>query len=175
MTVLTIAVRRFVAVSMTLVLTLASGIVLADCTKVRAKVKDIGPLITDPAICNGYDLCQYIRIRGKLNGKWWSYWDRGTAEIVANETGFLLVTDDVFETKKGDIFATGLGITHLAAEDGFGSHFLVNEGTGRYEGATGWMATTLREFPTGGRLIGEICGPNIRGDDNDDDHDADSD
>jgi len=65
----------------------------------------------------------------------------------------------VFETTQGEVFFRERTIVDFEAPDGRAVHINVLGGTGRYEGATGWMAyfdNFAGEFTTWG---GEICWP----------------
>ena len=149
------------AASVLLVLGLFSGTALADqsCREVQANVTEISSVFTGSnPICNGFDNCQYVEIRGTLNGQWWAFWDIEDEEFVANFTALVFATEDVFKTNRGEIYAQELAIINFSATDAFVSHIGVTGGTDAYEGATGWIAAYVANFSdANGRLEGEIC------------------
>jgi len=63
----------------------------------------------------------------------------------------------VLETKKGMLFTQEAQVWHAGEEEGWGSHFSITGGTGRYEGATGWMASAGSWDSM--VLVGELCMP----------------
>ena len=151
----------FLASAALLVLSLASSAAISDqtCRNVQSNVTDLSVIFADPdGVCNGYELCQYSEIKGTLNGRWWSFWNLDDEEFVADNTALVLDIDSVFETNHGDIYTEERGILNFFAPDGYAAHIGVTGGTGRYEGATGWMTGTLIFiFEESGMLTGEIC------------------
>lgn len=152
-----------------LVLSLATSVTIADqnCKSVNAKVTKVYPVLVDPAadpegVCSGYQLCQFIEIVGTINGEWKAFWNFDEEVYLAEFDALVFDTEDIFKTKKGDIFAKDIGALNFEAEESFTVHIAVTGGTGIYEGATGWMTGSIVfVFAEGGGLTGKICGPNL--------------
>ncbi len=68
------------------------------------------------------------------------------------------ISYSVHETPRGELFFDDRAIVTPNAPEGFALHSNVIGGTGRYEGATGWLAYYL-EWAEGnqGLMRGEIC------------------
>lgn len=159
-------------ISRNAILTVATGIAFSwtssiavaeqHCKNIESNVVEISAVFFDPAVCNGYEICQFAVIKGSINGKWWAFWNFDDEEVVADGTAGVLDIDDVFETKRGDIYGEERGIINFLAPDGYAAHIAVTGGTGSYVGANGWLTGTLvfgAEIgaPIGGKLVGEIC------------------
>ena len=157
--------RILIAATMMLALSLVAGTANAgyECRKVNAKVVFLSDVFETPDVCNAFQYCQYWDIKGFPKGRLWGYWNDGDETVVFGDT-FVLSASDVFETKDGDIFAEERGMVNFYATEGYVAHFGIIGGTGKFDGAVGWMAATvLYVTDTGGSVRGEICGPYIRG------------
>jgi hypothetical protein len=142
-----------------LALTLATGTAIAEgpCRTVRSNLENIGESIEDPSQCNGYDFCQSVDIRGTLNGTWWIFGNNSGIEVLAEGTALAFYLDGVFSDQHGELLLVDREILNLLAEDGLGFNVAVVGGTGRYEGASGWMTGYATFFPVGGKIFGEVC------------------
>jgi len=152
--------RLIVGIAMLVVLCLfASTAVWGEkCKRVNANLFT-GPLLFDPAPeCNGYTLCQAVYLDGTPNGTMWTFMNLPDGFIEWDDGTFINITVSVLETKHGELFFDDRAITAPDAPEGFVLHSNVTGGTGRYEGATGWLAYYL-EYLEGneGIMRGEIC------------------
>ena len=137
-----------------LVLGLA-GAAAADqkCRKVRGNIEALSELWEDPAVCNGFEFCQYAEVTGTVNGLWWVFGNWEDIEEVAGGEGVVNHLVSVMETKLGDLYADDMELGNLNAPDGWVFHHAITGGTRRYEGASGWLSwETYR-----GKMGGEIC------------------
>ena len=151
-------------VAVLLALSLAAGPAVAEqsCKKVNANLKAFSEFFVEdpenPTVCNGFEFCQYAEVRGTLNGLWWIYGDFADFVPVAGGKGLLADVIGVFETNQGDLYADDIELANQNAPDGGVFHSAVEGGTGKYEGASGWLAGWFFfEPPTGGNIGGEIC------------------
>jgi len=170
-------VKRTAICSVLLIIALclvASGPAAGECKKIQARV-DIGPLYSgctyDSVV---YEWCSDSRVRGNFRGTWHLYANPDFNCFVNTVEGDQLGTDiedwviwscwnlAVFETKHGDLITQG---NDYVNEDSyftygaFSSTLAVIDGTGKYEGATGWLGGIGNEFTGQGILRGEICTP----------------
>lgn len=150
-----------VALVVCFVLCLSGGTLVAGkyCKRVNANI-ETGPILFDPAPeCEGYDICQAVYLSGTPNGTMWTFlnWD-GFIEWA--DGTIINVSVSVIETAHGELFLEDRAIFAPDAPEGFALHSNVTGGTGRYEGATGWLAYYL-EWAAGneGIMRGEICVP----------------
>ena len=150
----------FVGMSVSLVLfLLATTAVFGEkCKQVVVHHVDVGPILLGPENCSGYDLCVTSKISGTFNG---TITEAGnfvdTYYLV--DAAYAYTMHGVIETKQGEIFFVERSIADYEAPDGFGVHINVLGGSGRYEGATGWMAYFGNFEGTFNRFGGEVCWP----------------
>ncbi len=148
-----------------LVLSLFAGVATSgqDCRKVTATFKFHSEFWMDPEICDGYDFCQYSEIRGTLKGRWWVFGNWEDVEEVAGGTAAAFNIVSIIETNRGTLYTESRELVNYLAADGFVAHEAVTGGTGKYEGATGWLAAWLSFDPAGGNIGGQICTPDGNG------------
>jgi hypothetical protein len=128
------------------------------CKRVNIVHQEIGPFIADPAECNGYDFCGSAEVDGTPNGTYTYFGNwADSAPVGPDALGFW--NDAVLETAHGDLMIEERGIVHLGTSDGFAIHSRIVGGTGKYEGATGWMASFGNLEGDFARIAGEICPP----------------
>ena len=152
--------RLIVGIAMLVVLCLfASTAVWGEkCKRVNATM-EAGPILFDPD-CDGFDVCQSADLMGTPNGVYTAFlnWD-GIIEV--DETTIVNINISTIETNHGELFLDERLIFHTEALNGFAVHSNVTGGTGKYEGAIGWMVSYLEftEKKSTGLLRGEICFP----------------
>ena len=156
------------------------------CKKIRgyAEVVDLQfPCQEDPE----FWACYIQKVRGTLKGTWVSYQQEGWFDMDLGAAGLPVPPGspvtwygrefEVFSTKKGTVYGdmqTAFDVRVFESDGGGALPTIVTGGTGIYEGATGWIVPvytdgTLEKFT----IQGQICGPNIPFEDDDDDSDSD--
>ena len=156
----------------TILISVASGAVAGDCKKVFARV-DYGPFYSDCSY-GGMDYlwCSDSRVRGNLRGVWSIYanpefncFENTVPDGVLGIDGWDIWSCwnlSVFETKHGSLITQGNDYVNVNAYftyGAFSSTLLIVEGTGKFEGATGWLGNIGDEVTGKGILRGEICTP----------------
>lgn len=127
------------------------------CRRVNGNIKTLSELWEDPAVCDGYEFCQYAEVTGTVNGLWWVYGNWEDIEEVAGGEGLVNHLVSVMETNRGDVYADDMELGNLNAPDGWVFHHAVTGGTGKYEGATGWLAGWFSWETFRGKIGGKIC------------------
>jgi hypothetical protein len=126
------------------------------CKQVTIGQTELEYIVGGPENCDGYDLCASSKLRGTFNGTLLDYaYDADTYHV--DEITYAFRGDGVIETTHGKLFLNQWSITDLAAPDGYAVHINVVGGTGRYEGATGWMAYFANFANTETTWGGEVC------------------
>ena len=120
-------------------------------------IKALSELWEDPGICNGYDFCQYAKVTGTVNGLWWVYGNEEDIKEIEGGEGLLNRLVSVMETNQGEIYSDDMELGNLNAPDGWVFHHAVTGGTGRYEGASGWLVGWLSWETSRGKIGGKIC------------------
>jgi hypothetical protein len=147
-----------------------SSATAGDCKKVIAKVGAATYL--DGCSYDGEDYvwCIETRVTGNLVGTWHYYsrpldnfWTHTVPDVlgIPGWDVWLVWSLSVFETHKGDIITQENEIYNPIIYDTYGAicgMFFIIDGTGDYEGATGWLGFVATEAD-GGVLRGEICTP----------------
>ena len=107
----------FLAAVALLALILAAGGADADqsCRQVNGNIKDLSELWEDPAVCNGYEFCQYAEVTGTVKGLWWVYGNWDDLEDVAGGEGVVNHLVSVMETNQGDVYADDMELGNLNA------------------------------------------------------------
>ncbi len=171
--VVCIAIVGFLAVS---------GAALADdaCKKIR------GFWTAHAAECDvgttGFDLCISGDLHGTIQGTWTSYLKEKTTPWVPDPDDWLV---DLFEVglpepvpftsnygREYEVFSSEKGSLVGDAQYIFDIRIfdvnallplltIVTDGTGMYEGATGWILATVEPSLEEASLRGEVCGPHI--------------
>jgi hypothetical protein len=142
------------------VLCLSAGTVLAGetCKRVNIAHGGLPVYFFDPEDCNGYDGCGSWEVHGTPNGTYTTYWFNADAVTVGGDTVAGL-QDAILETTHGDLQIRESVIVDWGAPDGFAVHAKIVGGTGKYEGATGWMVSHGNLEGDFLRYGGEICWP----------------
>ena len=128
------------------------------CKKVVIHHLDAGPILWGPENCGGYDGCATSKISGTFNGTLTESFNDADAVHVVDDT-YAFTNYGVIETAQGELYFVERSIADFAAPDGFAVHMNVSGGTGRYEGATGWMGSFDNFEGTATRMGGEVCWP----------------
>lgn len=148
------------AIAVCIVLCLSAGTLLAGerCIPVTIGSADFESVLSGPENCNGYDSCGFSVVRGTLNGTFAEYsYDADAVQVDA--TTYSFAADAVFETNHGELFLEERSIVNFAAPDGIAVVANILGGTGRYEGATGWLVIFANFEGTLSRWAGEVCWP----------------
>ena len=155
-----------------ILISVASVAVADDCKKIFARV-DYGPFV-EGCKYDGveYYWCSDSRVRGNLKGTWHLYtspefncFENTVPNGVLGIDGWDVWSCwnlSVFETKHGELITQGNDYVNLESyftNGSFASTFFVIGGTGKYEGATGWLGNVGDEVSGKGILRGEICTP----------------
>ena len=128
------------------------------CKEVVIGKTHVGPILYGPENCDGYDGCATSKISGTFSGTLFEAFYEDDFYFVVDDT-YAFTNYGVIETKQGELFFTELSVADFAAPDGFAMHANVTGGTGRYEGATGWMAYCGNFEGTDIKWVGEVCWP----------------
>jgi hypothetical protein len=150
----------FVGISVLVVLcVLATTPAWAEkCKQVTIAHGKIISWLEGPENCDGYDGCVTLEVSGTFNGTLTESWFDADAVHVVDAT-WTFTNYAVIETPHGKIYFLERSIADFAAPNGFAFHANVTGGTGRYEGATGWLGA-FDSFEGGaGRTGGEVCWP----------------
>lgn len=155
------------AVSVLMLSLVATAAMAEQCKAVHARLGEM--VFHDPGcMLDGatYYWCAERPTLGTLNGTYRFYsapsfngWD---LEVPAESMGTswwigVSYAISVFETSKGMLFTQEAQVWHGAELEGWGSHFSITGGTGRYDGATGWIASAGSWDSMA--LVGEVCMP----------------
>ena len=167
-----------------------STVAIADshavgCQKIFAKAK-VDPNYISDCEFDGtdYSFCIAGDLKGSLKGTWVSYLQdewviessvAGLPEPVEFYSNYGREFE-VFTSTKGNIYGDAHYIFDYRLFD-TGAKFplpvFITGGTGRYEGASGWMIVLFNTDLDKARISGEVCGPYIPKDDDDDSDDDD--
>lgn len=149
-----------------------------QCKKIRGhgKVVDFQtPCLENPE----FSFCIVQEVRGGLTGTWVSNQQDGWGDQDLAAAGLPVPPDspitwyirefEVFSTKHGTVYGDSqLALDARIFDSGGGAAIptVITGGTGIYEGATGWIvAVSTDELIEEFTILGEICGPKIRYDD----------
>lgn len=122
-----------------------------------------------------FDFCFEAKMRGTLRGTWTAFgkadWfvDLAAPDFPVPEETLSNYNREfnVFSTRKGKLIGDSQYVFDIRIFDvggGFVSPVIIEGGTGMFEGATGWIAAVLTDAALSRAiLIGEVCGPLIRG------------
>jgi len=149
----------FVGISVFVVLCVLATPVLGEkCKQVNMGQTKYGPLYFDPEHCGIYDGCGGAVVSGTFSGTLWESFFFAD-QVHVSDGHWTFTNYGVIETKQGELFFTERSVADFAAPDGFAVHMNVTGGTGRYEGATGWMAYSGNFEGTNIKWVGEVCWP----------------
>ena len=150
----------------------ASSATAQDCRPVFARV-GVATYLDGPCYYNGeeYVFCVDTPLKGMLRGTWhflskpaWNIFELEVPDGTLGIPGWDLWVGwslSVIETHQGDIIMQENEILNLDAYFNYGAiSGMANiiGGTGRYEGATGWIGVVFTESQ-GGVLRGMVCSP----------------
>jgi hypothetical protein len=157
-----------------------------QCRQINAKADFPNPLgETEGCTFGGqdFDLCITGNVRGTIKGEWVAYF-LNEWFIIIEPPDFPVPEEtlanynrefQVFTTDKGEIYGDAQYVFDIRIFDvggGFVDPIIVTGGTGWYEGATGWIAAVFTDGALSkAKLHGEICGPSLPQNDDDDDGD----
>jgi hypothetical protein len=148
----------FIIALLVAVLCLLSSPAMGKCQKIRMVEKSC---IEDLTECGGYEACEICEFEGTPNASVTSYFNYSEWTLLGNAVGGPVAA--FYETNQGEIWVDAVAMIHLAGLDfdsGLVASGFIYGGTGKYEGATGWVAGA--GVPQKGTLIswhGEICWP----------------
>ena len=159
--------RSVVLVIIVLCFSVSSFVWGETCKQVFANLGEPGPILFDPD-CNGWENCRSTDVMGTLNGVITDY--SNISELIWLDDTVVGLNEAVIETSHGKIYLDVRAIIYWGAPDGGAANANVTGGTGRYEGATGWLAYVtwagsedracwLSCEDGGGLIRGEICLP----------------
>lgn len=149
----------------------ASSASAGECKKIIAGIG--ASILLEECSYDGEDYlwCIDTPVTGNLKGTWHFYsrpYDNGFYDLQVPDVLGIPGWDlwvvwelNVFETKKGDIIAQGNDLLNVDAYFDYGalsSMSYIIGGTGKYEGATGWLGAVATETE-GGVLRGKVCTP----------------
>lgn len=132
-----------------------------------------------------FAFCLEGKVRGTLKGTWKAF---GNADWFVDLTSPAFPVPEetlsnynrefnVFSTRKGKLIGDSQYVFDIRIFDaggGFVSPVMIERGTGMFEGATGWIAGVFTDSDLSRAiLLGEVCGPRVRGRDDDDDNNSD--
>ena len=153
------------------------------CKSVNAVWNGTGEFFEDPEVCDGWDYCFPGTLKGKPTGEMMFFGSLTTEMLDPFGTNFpinVAAAEQHIYTKRGDIYIKSH--TLFDYETGvFTELLVVTGGTGKYEGATGRIVTSIDprkpfDFNGPAYLKGKICTPNMNiGDDDEDDDNDDLD
>jgi hypothetical protein len=151
-----------------LMLSLVAATAMAEqCKPIHARLGEM--VFYDPGcMLDGvtYYWCAERPTLGTLKGTYRFYsapevngWDLEVPEGAIGASWWIGVSYaiSVFETKKGTLFTQETNVWHYDEMEGWGAHSSITGGTGRYDGATGWLAAAGSWDSMA--LVGEICTP----------------
>lgn len=130
-----------------------------------------------------FDFCLEGTVRGKLKGTWRAFgqndWfvDLPASEFPVPEETLSNYNREfnVFSTRDGLLVGDSQYVFDIRIFDnggGFTTPIMIERGTGRFEGATGWIVGVFTDAALSrGVLLGKVCGPYILGDDADEAND----
>lgn len=126
-----------------------------------------------------FDFCFEGRVRGTLQGTWAAF-GKGDWFVDLPASDFPVPEEtlsnynrefNVFRTHWGTLIGDSQYVFDIRIFDvggGFVSPVIIERGTGMFEGATGWIAAVFTDGALSrAELLGEVCGPHVRGDDSD--------
>ena len=150
--------RLIVGIAMLVVLCLfASTAVWGEkCKKVNSRHLEPGTILYGPENCDGYDGCVTSKISGTFNGTLTERFNFADSYHLIDDA-WAFTNYGVIETKQGELFFRERSMADFEAPDGFVVHINVTGGTGRYEGATGWMAYFDNFAGNSTTWGGEVC------------------
>ena len=142
------------------------------CKKVWSRVGEFEFLESCSYDGVDYEICIEAPLKGMTRGTWYFYNNWGNDADVplpgvaatGPQDAIVVGGLSVFSTHSGDIIAREISILNW---DLYVEYFALSTleevigGTGRYEGAIGWLGVVASEVE-GGILTGEVCGPNVR-------------
>ncbi len=128
----------------------------------------LAPTFFDTCVYQGhfYEWCLENPVRGSLSGTWRYYgspetwWESEVTPGALGESWGFAGTSAlaVIETRRGILYGQDTLVWHAeAGDEGVGYVRLVG-GTGRYEGATGWLGY-IAETLESATILGRICTP----------------
>ena len=151
-----------------LLLSLVAATAMAEqCKPVHARLGEI--VFSDPGCILDevtYFWCAERPTKGTLKGTYRFYsapelngWDLEVPPDALGASWEIGVSYaiSVFETKRGTLFTQETEVWHWGEAEGWGAHYSVTGGTGKYAGATGWMAAAGSYDSM--TLVGELCKP----------------
>ena len=160
--------RHFLYSILVLMLSLVAATAVAEqCKPVHSRLGEM--VFYDPGcMLNGvtYYWCAERPVFGTLNGTYRFYsapafngWDLEVPDGAIGASWWIGVSYaiSVLETKNGTLFTEEAQVWHWGEVEGWGSHFSITGGTGKYDGATGWMASAGSWDSMA--LVGKLCTP----------------
>ena len=124
--------------------------------------------------CFGYEM------KGKAKGTWQVFIKTGWADVSVNSlvdtidgsANLWYREDEVLELRRGRINGSAQYTVDTRLWDIGGTvpiAVVITGGTGIYQDASGWMLSTSQDFFTTSDVTGEVCGPYIPGQEDDED------
>ncbi len=180
--------KRLLVLISALLLTI-SGAVLAQSPDDGARCKDLHGrivLVSFESDCNfegvDYLWCFGYEMKGKAKGTWQVLIKTEWAEIpidpfvdtIDGSANLWFREDHVLDLRRGRIIGSAQYIVDTRLWDIGGTvpiSAVVTNGTGIYQDAIGWILSTSQDFFTTAAVSGEVCGPYIPGQEDDDDDD----
>jgi hypothetical protein len=135
-----------------------------NCKSVKAHLSDYTAYY-EPDACGGLiPLCRFASVKGTINGNWASQGAGYDFEFPTFGDTSVWRSVSIFETNHGVIDTMLVGINFWPTYDVVGDWFnseihVITGGTGRYEGATGYLLVQLVFLGGTGEATGQICWP----------------
>ena len=164
--------RRMGVIVMALVVWAAfmveNAVAQIDCKPVNVHMRDYWEYAGSDA-CGQKDWCGEARLIGTINGLFFASGMDSDVEYPSFGDSHVWKGQYTIETKQGEIFTTAVGIQSWETFyiGGVGTNqesHVVTGGTGRYEGATGYLLLNYVFFPPDffpgtGEMSGQVCWP----------------
>ncbi len=134
------------------------------CEKVNVHLYDYA-IFSEQEDCGAFRApCRTADMVGTINGTWTAYSIGYDFEFPTFGDSSVWRGESIFEGKHGEIQTMMVGVNFWPAYDAVGDFFnlethVVTGGTGRYEGATGYVLLRIAFFGGTGEATGQICWP----------------